>query len=132
MKITRRDDFSLILMSLLAKYYPGKFISLSLAAKETHLSPLFLKHIAQVLKDKGLIKSKEGVGGGYKLKKHPKDISVADIIQASSEMLFAPSCLHGVCRIKRQNCSCFDFWGKINKKMLTVLQNISLSEFVTQ
>lgn len=129
MKISKRDDFSLIFMSLLARYYPDKFISLTSVAKETNLSALFLKHIAMDLKNKGLIQSREGIGGGYKLSKNPDKITVAEIISATSNRLITPECTHHTCRIKTKNCSCYNFWDKVNNQMLSIFNNISLSEF---
>jgi len=129
MKISKKEDFSLILMSILAKNYPGKYISLSLVARKAGLSPLFLKHIASRLKNSGLIESKEGVDGGYRLAKDPKDIPIADILQAVSEGLIVPSCIEGSCRVKRGECLCPSFWEKVNERLYSYLKDVSLWEY---
>lgn len=130
MKIAKREDFALIFMSELSKYYPQKYISLSQVAKQARLSPLFLKHIASELLEKGLIESREGISGGYRLKKDPKDIPVSEIVSAISEGVVAPSCAHGgVCRIKKSSCSCINLWDKVNKNLFAYLKNISLADF---
>lgn len=130
MKIAKREDFALIFMSELSKYYPQKYISLSQVAKQAYLSPLFLKHIASELLKKGLIESREGISGGYRLKKDPKEISISEIVGAISEGVVAPSCAHGgSCRIKKSSCSCLSLWDRVNKNLFAYLKNISLADF---
>ena len=116
-------------MSILAKDYSRKYIPLSFAARKSGLSLLFLKHIANNLKDKGLIESKEGVNGGYRLTRNSKDITISDILESISKGVVTPGCQKGVCRIKKEDCSCFSFWGKINKRLFSYLANISLFEY---
>lgn len=130
MKIAKREDFSLIFMSILAKNISKEYISLTSIAKQTHLSPLFLKHIASVLLKHRLVESREGISGGYKLARNPKSISIAEIIEAISPRVVTPSCFASRCRIKRDSCSCSKLWEKVNKRISNILQNISLSEFV--
>lgn len=133
MKISRRDDFSLIFMSVLAKNEgPAKFISLSDIARQTHLSALFLKHIALSLKNKGLVESREGIAGGYKLSKHPNQITVAEIISEERNNCIDLSCNHRQCRINKKDCPCYPFWTKVGREMLSVLEKITLSDFIKQ
>ncbi|MBI2617262.1 Rrf2 family transcriptional regulator [Candidatus Gottesmanbacteria bacterium] len=129
MKISRRDDFALVFMKVLAEQYCEKFISVSLIAKKTKLSPLFLKHIASSLRDHRLIESREGIAGGYRLSREPKAISVAQILKATSEKIINPSCVHGTCRLEKKNCTCFSFWNKVNSKFLDYLGDITLAQF---
>lgn len=130
MKIAKRDDFGLLFMSSLAKVYPGKYLPLSRVAGNTNLSPLFLKHIASSLVSKGLIVSKEGVDGGYRLSKSPEKISVADILKAVSGDIIIPACADGVCRVKKKNCQCIPLWGKVNERLFGYLNKLTLSEFI--
>lgn len=130
MKIAKKEDFALIFMSALAKYDSKRYVSLSSVAKEEHLSPLFLKHIAKELLDKKLIESREGISGGYRLKKDPRSVSISDIVGAVSEGVISPSCSHGKsCRIKKSSCSCLSLWDKVNQQLFAYLKNISLADF---
>jgi len=130
MRIARREDFALIFMSALTKYYPKGYVSLSQVARERNLSSLFLKHIASVLLDKKLIKSKEGIGGGYKLAKDPGKIFLSEIISTLSSGIVAPSCVPAkTCRVKREICSCRKLWYKVNQHLFSYLEKISLFDF---
>ena len=132
MKIAKKEDFALIFMGALSKYYPGKYVSLAKAAKECNLSPLFLKHIASALLQKGLLESKEGIGGGYKLSRDPGKIAISEIIGAISKGIISPICeKSGECRVKvkKRVCSCRNLWNKVNEKLFSYLENITLEEF---
>jgi len=129
MKITQREDFGLLFMSVLARRYNQGYTSVAIVAKETKLSMLFLRHIVAVLLKSKLIKSREGLQGGYRLTKSSEDISVAEIISAMSGKLVVPHCSFGDCRIKGKKCILPHFWGKIDKKILSYLSSVSLSSF---
>ena len=129
MKISKREDFSLIVMSILAQNYSPDFIPLSYIAQKTNLSPLFLKHIANKLKARGLIGSKEGMSGGYRLIKEPQKITMGDILESVSEGIIEPSCYKTACRIKREKCRVFSFWRDINKQLFSYLSAITLADY---
>lgn len=132
MKIAKKEDFALIFMSAMSKHVREEYISLVQVAKESNLSPLFLKHIASALLQKGLLESKEGIGGGYRLKKDPKKIVLADIISAISKNIIAPACeKSGHCRIKAKNkkCSCRSLWNDVNRNLIDYLSKITLYDF---
>lgn len=131
MKILKKEDFSLIFMGVLAKNYSEKYIPISFIAKDTNLSPLFLKQIAMALKDKNLLESKEGITGGYRLSQPPERIFVADILGAISDGIgiITPHCFKGKCSIYKESCNCVPLWGMVNKQLYTMLKKISLFEF---
>lgn len=129
MKISQKEDFALILMTYLARNYSPQFIPLSTVSKNTHLSSYFLKHIASDLKNKGLIKSREGVTGGYRLARAPQKISAEGILSAVGKAVVRPACYQkDTCRINKKGCFCYSFWDDINKKMSRELKNVSLSD----
>ncbi len=129
MKISKREDFGLILMNVLAKKYSKEYIPLSEVATATELSQLFLKHIANRLKAKGLIESKEGMSGGYRLSREPEKITMADILQSVGSGFIMPSCYGGDCRLKKDKCRVFAFWAVVNKKLFSFLKNITLADY---
>ncbi len=129
MKISKKEDYGLIFMSALARKYSKEFISLAIVAKETRLSPLFLKHMASLLLKNGLIDSKEGITGGYRLSRDPRKINVAQILESLSEGMVIPSCKTHNCTIKKDKCVCFSLWDKVNNNVFSYLRNIKLSDF---
>lgn len=130
MKVSKREDFAIILMSTLAENYSKGYLSLSSIARKTRLSPLFLKHIALSLKNHGLIQSREGVRGGYRLAKKPQKINMAQIITAVSEGIVTPKCIDSECRIKKKDCYCFPFWDRFNRLLQNELALVKLADII--
>jgi Rrf2 family protein len=107
-----------------------EYKSLSVIAKEKGLSGLFLKQIAISLKKAGLIESKEGISGGYKLSRNSNKIQLSQILESISSDILSPGCVRNRCSIDKHKCSCFSLWTGINTKISNYLQNITLKEFV--
>lgn len=84
MKIPRQEDVAVLLMSELVRNYARRLMPLSEISKKHGISVLFLKKIARTLRQKGLIESKEGIGGGYTLVREPRTITVWEIISGDS------------------------------------------------
>jgi Rrf2 family iron-sulfur cluster assembly transcriptional regulator len=129
MKISKKEDYGLIFMSVLARKYSKDFVSLVSVAKETNLSSLFLKHLASVLLKDKLIESKEGVNGGYRLTRNPRNINMGEIMKAISEGMIIPSCKGHICKLKKAKCACFSLWNKVNDKVFKYLSDMKLSDF---
>ena len=128
MKISKKEDFAILFMTVLARNFSQKYIPLSFISSQTNLSLLFLKHIALDLKNDGLIISREGVQGGYRLAKNPQSISAAQILRAINKGLVIPACDHKICRVDKNNCLCLSFWNPFNRQMLQKLQHVKLSD----
>lgn len=86
-KISTKGDYGLLLMSMLAEKSgssetSGTYVSLKEIAHEKHLSLPYLSQIILPLKNAGLVDSKEGRVGGYRLAKRPAEISLMQILEA--------------------------------------------------
>lgn len=130
MRISWGEDYAVIFMNNLAKNYSHKLVSLSEVARENKISVAFLKQIAMHLKQKGLIASKEGVGGGYKLAKKPSDISLLDVVSAVNKHWGLTSCCH--LDQNEEKCPREDFcqtkntWQRVNQEINDKLKSISI------
>lgn len=82
MKISTKGRYGLTLMISLAKRYDkSETVSLKTIAEENDLSDLYLEQLVGPLRNAGLIKSVRGARGGYKLMKHPKEVTASEIIR---------------------------------------------------
>jgi Rrf2 family protein len=84
MKIPKQEDFAMLFMGELARYYRVRLVTLREIAQTHGVSLLFLKKIVRFLRQAGLVESKEGTSGGYFLAKKPSMITLWEIIQAAS------------------------------------------------
>lgn len=133
MRISRKEDYAIILMSELARYYQQRFVALSEVASRYHLSELFLRHIARQLKRRQLIDSKEGVGGGYQLRRSPTSVTVADIIEAfagSTALTMCGAHQAGIFCSKEPFCKPQHTWAVVNQQVRHVLSSTTLAQFI--
>lgn len=83
MRFHKQEDFAILIMSELGRAYP-KRLSVSEVASLHGISPLYLKKIVRMLRQAKLVKSKEGIGGGYILADDPQKISLWEVTSAVS------------------------------------------------
>lgn len=131
--LSSKSDYGLLLLSLLAKKDKTKFVALSEIAVESGLPYAFVSRIASQLAKAGLLKSKEGAMGGYKLGKRPQDISVALAIEALDGPWQPTKCEYNdeVCS-HRDICPMTDNWQKnLKEKMWKVMENFTLKDLIS-
>lgn len=80
MTISRKAEYALRAMTLLAGAPPDRPMLIHELAEAGGIPLKFLEQILLVLKRGGLLRSKRGVGGGYHLDKPARQIALADII----------------------------------------------------
>ena len=82
MKVTYKGDYALkSLLDLSFNYGSSEVVPLSDISGRQNIPAKYLEQIMLVLKGAGYVKSKRGVGGGFSLAKHPRDITVGEIIK---------------------------------------------------
>ena len=82
MQISRKADYGLRAVTLLAALPPDRTLQAQELAEAGRIPIKFLEQILLVLKRAGILRSKRGVGGGYRLERESRLISVADVIEA--------------------------------------------------
>lgn len=83
-KVSTKGDYGLLLLSALAEAYQNNtaFVALKEIAKVKNLSLSYISQIIIPLKNAGLVQSKEGHLGGYRLTKPPREITMMEILEA--------------------------------------------------
>ncbi|HSX09144.1 MAG TPA: Rrf2 family transcriptional regulator [Candidatus Saccharimonadales bacterium] len=134
-RFSRSEDYAIILVNKLAAEYNRRLVTLTEVAKEYDISLFFLRNLATILRNAGLIKATEGKFGGYTLTKNPKKIKMGDILRnfSSDEELTCCSNDKDHARVcpKQKNCVAGNTWRKLNKEFIDKVYNLSLNEFVS-
>lgn len=129
MKLTRQEELSILIAAELASQ-DGKRLSLLDIGQLHGISGAYLKKIIRMLKTGGIVTSKEGIGGGYILAKHPSEITILQLLQAAGSTStlpknagvrtcpLLPDCLPQ--RIRQQ----------IEQVFLTYCENVTLDQLV--
>ncbi|MEM9281336.1 MAG: Rrf2 family transcriptional regulator [Verrucomicrobiota bacterium] len=81
MQISRKADYALRAMTILSSMAPDRSMQAQELANLGEIPIKFLEQILLILKRAGLLKSKRGVGGGYRLGKESRLITVAEVIE---------------------------------------------------
>jgi len=120
-KISAKTDYGLLIMLELARY-SGQIVPLSPLAKVLGVSSPYLSQVARSLQKAGLIKSREGAGGGYYLSRSPESINILEVLEALSGEIKV-RCAHSSNKAcpHFQNCGLKSAWpillGDIKKSL---------------
>jgi Rrf2 family protein len=79
--ISKRTQYGLRAMLALSRVQPGKPMLIATLAKQEAIPLKFLELILLKLKGHGLLESKSGKGGGYRLSRPPAEITVGTVIR---------------------------------------------------
>ena len=93
--ISTKGRYGLRAMFELAKAWEHGCISIRQIAALQELSEPYLEQIFPLLKSAGLVTSTRGAGGGYRLAKEPKAISVGSVLTALEGELAPADCVCG-------------------------------------
>lgn len=104
-KVSTKGDYGLLLMTALAKHFVSngpEFVSLKMIAEEKNLSLSYISQLIIPLKNAGLLESREGLYGGYRLSKNPSQISLLEILETIEGPIAPVKC----CDSKSEKCQC--------------------------
>ncbi|MCX7628238.1 MAG: Fe-S cluster assembly transcriptional regulator IscR [Methylophilaceae bacterium] len=130
MRLTTKGRFAVTAMLDLALNEMGRPVTLSAISERQGISLSYLEQLFSRLRNKGLVKSVRGPGGGYRLGKEPKAISVSDIIRAVDEQIDATQCGGNENCQDDHRCMTHDLWTALNYKILEYLESVSLAQLV--
>ncbi len=91
--ISKKTKYGLNAVIYLAKEFDKGAVLISDLAEDEKMPKKFLEAILLELKNRGILQSKKGKGGGYTLAKSPKEITVGEIVRALEGPLAPVSCV---------------------------------------
>lgn len=128
-KVDSRVDYGLLIMLELAAK-EKELTPLSKISKRLKISSVYLTQISKLLSQADLIESREGILGGYKLKRSAKKINLLEIIEAL-EGPVAKRCLnHSKMCPTAPVCPAKSAWDIILPNIKTVLKKQSLFDLL--
>jgi Rrf2 family protein len=128
MKVSRKTDYGLVLLADLIKK-PGEWVALSSIAKNRGVSEKFMSRLATSLYKAGIVISREGAKGGYRLARQPREITMGDIIHAleGETSLVRCLCRQGDCRMEK-TCDQKKVWSRLQNRLDGVLTGTTLAD----
>jgi len=116
----------------IARGYPEKPVPIKEIAEKQAVSVSYLEQILNRLKNRGIIKSVKGPGGGYILSRKPQDISISDILRELEGPVAITSCLNpeeGCVRV--EGCVTYALWKSLGDKIEGFLGTVTLRDLVS-
>ena len=135
MKLSTKGRYGLRAIIDLARYSENEPVSISSIASRQDISERYLEQIVGLLRKAELVKSIRGASGGYVLAKDMNEISVGDVLRALEGDLEPVKCMafdgEGGCSSSGE-CVTKYVWQKINDSINQTVDNMKLSELVTE
>ena len=131
MRISYKGDYALkAILELSIRYGHSSTVSINEIASSGDMPESFLEQILLTLKKGGFVKSKRGVKGGFSLAKHPREITVGDVIRFIEGPIEPISCVEenykGCKDVK--NCLLRDVWKEVGRAVSLVIDTVNFEE----
>jgi len=130
MRLTTKGRFAVTAMLDLALQDEAKPVTLAGISERQGISLSYLEQLFSRLRRNGLVKSVRGPGGGYRVAKSTRDISVSEIIAAVDELIDATQCGGKENCHDEGRCMTHDLWASLNTKILEFLSGVTLADLV--
>ena len=133
MKLTTKGRYAVMAMADIALYQNGKPVSLNDISLRQNISLSYLEQLFSRLKNKKLVKSIRGSGGGYILDKNPKEIKLSNIIFAVDENIKTLNCKKDSkrgCHGKSTKCITHNLWDDLEQHINLFFESKSLNDFL--
>lgn len=107
MKLSVRGEYALRALMVLARDFQedDSVVRIQQISKKQNIPKRFLEQILNDLKSARIVESKRGVSGGYRLRRRPETITLAEIVRHIEGPLAPVSC---VSENYYEKCSCPD------------------------
>jgi Rrf2 family protein len=129
MKLSKRTEYGLRAIVALARLDPNVYVQSKDLSRQEGLPNKFLEAILLTMRRGGFLESKVGAGGGYRLTRHPRDVSVGEVIRRLEGRLSVNDTtpnhetLPGPLAVRLIN-------DKLTQAMDTVLNDITLAQLL--
>lgn len=112
MRLSRKSDYALRAVRHISSLPKGKLGSINSVSEAEDIPREFLAKILKDLTRSGILVSYQGVTGGYRLSRQPKDVTFLDVIEAIDGPIHLNLCTETAhCRCEQYSrCQMKDFW----------------------
>jgi Rrf2 family protein len=137
MKFSKKSEYGLRALLELTRAYGSTTLQRHDIAVRQHIPVEFLEQILLALKRAGLLSSKRGAKGGYRLIKQPQDISLGHVIRILDGPLAPIGCVSKTAYQKcsdcpyanRAHCPVQQVMGSVRDAIADILDNYTLADF---
>lgn len=127
--LTRTGDYAIKASIYIANLPEGDYAGAARIAKDIKVPANYLGKLLRRLAEAGILKSRKGHGGGFRLAKKPSRISLMQLMDPIEDLSFLSGCMFDSthkCGCGTTKCPVHDVWGDIRERLLTVLDKTTL------
>lgn len=133
MKLSVRGEYALRALVVLGLNYGEAVVPIQTISKLQNIPKRFLEQILNDLKSSGLLESRRGMAGGYRLRLPPERITLAEVIRFIEGPLAPVSC---VSERYYEKCSCPDeekcairsVMKEVRAAIVTILEDVTVAQ----
>lgn len=137
MRISAKGEYAVLaILDLAQAYETDKVRTLEEISEDSSIPHPFLVQILLEMKRAGLVESKRGAGGGYRLARHPRDISLGEVIRLIDGPILPFKCSIPAMESSNDdcphkgNCVMTSVWHDVRKAIENVIGNTSLEDLL--
>jgi len=131
--LTRTADYAVRAAIALAEAWGDGFRTIHEVATEMELPPSFTPQVLGLLARAGIAESKAGRGGGYRLARSPRRISMLEVVEAAEGPLANERCTlrGGPCRWE-DHCAVHETWTRAREALRRQLARTPLADVAAE
>ncbi|HJU49477.1 MAG TPA: SUF system Fe-S cluster assembly regulator [Pseudogulbenkiania sp.] len=128
LRLSKLTDYGTVIMAHMARE-PGRVYSAAELAGAVGVATPTASKILKALARKALLQSLRGAHGGYLLSRPPREISIAQVIDALEGPLGVTECsvAAGLCQ-QEDTCALRGHWLRINRALRQTLDGLTLED----
>lgn len=136
MKITYKGDYALKSILQLALQYcenPHGVMAINEIAKNGDMPTKFLEQILLALRKGEFVKSKRGINGGFYLARHPREITIGEVVRFIEGPIEPISCVERDCYKGCKDiadCIFRDIWKEVATGISIVVDTVTFEDLV--
>jgi Rrf2 family protein len=133
MKLSLRGEYALRALLVLGLNYDQPVVRVQTISDQQNIPKRFLEQILNDLKSAGLVESKRGVAGGYRLARRPEEIPLASVIRHVEGALAPVSCVserfYEKCSCPNESrCAIRSVMKEVREAVVKIMERVTVAE----
>ncbi|RMH59115.1 MAG: Rrf2 family transcriptional regulator [Candidatus Hydrogenedentota bacterium] len=130
--LTRTGDYAVRAMIRLAEMRERKYVGAGELARELDLPANYLGKIMSRLAQAGVLESRKGLGGGFRLKGDPGTVTLMDILDPIEDLRSFKNCIFDSANEcdPLHPCKMHDQWTDVRDRHIRMLESTTLESLV--
>ena len=130
MRLSRKCDYAMRALIVMAERGSEAYLSIAEVAKAEDIPVRYLEQVFLVLKNAGILSSKSGPSGGYKLRRDPGEIRLVEIVRVVDGPVAPARCVshtaHEGCPMEGR-CKLRPVLAEVRDAIAGILESVTLA-----